>query len=113
MVFNVIGATMHAHLHPMLTLQDVQNVLIRTAKMNHASDPGWANNSAGLHINHKVHFLSATARVNALVGAQLLGQADGHTLHTCTVWVWIVRRGSSNGPGRHRQHPAPLLRDAT
>jgi hypothetical protein len=35
----------------------VQDILIRTARKNDATDPGWVNNGAGLHVNHKVQFL--------------------------------------------------------
>jgi subtilisin-like proprotein convertase family protein len=39
--------------NPLLGWRDVQEILIRTATRNHASDPGWRTNGAGLAFNHK------------------------------------------------------------
>ena len=36
--------------------QDVQDILIRTARKNDPTESGWVNNGAGLHVNHKVRF---------------------------------------------------------
>lgn len=34
--------------------QDVQDILLRTARKNDAGDSDWTLNGAGLHVNHKV-----------------------------------------------------------
>ncbi len=34
--------------------QDVQDILIKTARKNDPTDSDWVNNAAGLHVNHKV-----------------------------------------------------------
>lgn len=38
--------------NPGLGWRDVQEILIRSARKNHASDPGWSNNGAGFHFHH-------------------------------------------------------------
>lgn len=39
--------------NPNLGWRDVQEILIRTARKNHRTDPEWATNAAGLSFNHK------------------------------------------------------------
>lgn len=39
--------------NPNLGWRDVQEILLRTARMVHHTDPDWAVNAAGLHFNHK------------------------------------------------------------
>jgi len=39
-----------------LTWRDVRRVLAYSARKNHVADPGWVNNLAGLHVNHKYGF---------------------------------------------------------
>lgn len=39
--------------NPQLGWRDVREILIRTAKKVNATDPGWADNGAGFHFNHK------------------------------------------------------------
>jgi subtilisin-like proprotein convertase family protein len=53
-VSGVIALMLQAN--PDLTSRDVQNILVRTARKNDASDPGWSVNKAGYHINHKYGF---------------------------------------------------------
>jgi subtilisin-like proprotein convertase family protein len=42
--------------NPNLTVRDVQNILVRTARKNNPADLGWTNNAAGFHINDKYGF---------------------------------------------------------
>jgi subtilisin family serine protease/subtilisin-like proprotein convertase family protein len=47
-----VGALM-LQANPNLGWRDVQEILIRTAVKNHATDSGWSNNSAGFHFHHR------------------------------------------------------------
>jgi subtilisin-like proprotein convertase family protein len=47
-----VGALM-LQANPLLGWRDVQEILIRTATRNHASDPGWRTNGAGIAFNHQ------------------------------------------------------------
>jgi subtilisin-like proprotein convertase family protein len=51
---------------PALGWRDVQEILIRSARKNHAADTGWANNGAGFHFNHSygAGLVDAQAAVN-------------------------------------------------
>ena len=51
---------------PALGWRDVQEILIRSARKNHAADTGWANNGAGFHFNHAygAGLVDAQAAVN-------------------------------------------------
>ncbi|ELR11151.1 peptidase, S8/S53 subfamily protein [Acanthamoeba castellanii str. Neff] len=63
MISGVVALMLEAN--PNLGWRDVQDILIRTARKNDATDPGWVNNGAGLHVNHKYGFglVSASAAV--------------------------------------------------
>lgn len=50
----VIALMLHAN--PNLTWRDVQHVLVHSARMNDASDAGWAVNGAGHDVSHKYGF---------------------------------------------------------
>ena len=54
LVSGIIALMLDAN--PELTVRDVQNILVRTARKNHAADLGWMDNAAGYHINHKYGF---------------------------------------------------------
>lgn len=51
LVAGVIGLMLQANTN--LGWRDVQEILIRSATRNHAADPGWRTNSAGLRFSHK------------------------------------------------------------
>jgi len=64
LVSGVIALMLEAN--PDLTIRDIQNILVRTARKNDAGDAGWTTNAAGYHINHKYGFgaIDATSAVN-------------------------------------------------
>lgn len=68
--------------NPNLGWRDVQEILISSAKKNHAADMDWANNAAGYHFNHKygAGLIDATAAVNAAPGWTLLGAQTSSTI---------------------------------
>ncbi len=51
--------------NPALTWRDVRRILAMTARKNDPTDPGWAVNGAGLHVNHQYGFgvIDASAAV--------------------------------------------------
>ena len=61
--------------NPSLGWRDVRYILARSARQNDASDPGWSDNGAGLHINDKYGFgvADATAAVAMAEGFPPLG----------------------------------------
>lgn len=71
-VAGVVALMLQAN--PQLTWRDVQNILIRTAKKNDASDPEWVTNGAGLHFNDKygAGLVNAAAAVALAKSAPLL-----------------------------------------
>jgi VCBS repeat-containing protein len=64
LVSGVIALMLEAN--PNLTIRDIQNILVRTARKNDPTDAGWSTNAAGYHINHKYGFgaIDANAAVN-------------------------------------------------
>ncbi|MBI5772070.1 MAG: S8 family serine peptidase [Verrucomicrobia bacterium] len=72
--------------NPALGWRDVKEILIRTARKNHATDADWVNNSAGFHFNHKygAGFVDAAAAVTlartwANLGAELTATQSSTT----------------------------------
>lgn len=64
MVSGVVALMLEAN--PNLTFRDVRKILALSARKNDPSDPGWATNGAGLHINHNYGYgvVDATTAVN-------------------------------------------------
>jgi subtilisin family serine protease/subtilisin-like proprotein convertase family protein len=60
---------------PTLTWRSVQNILIRTARQNDATDADWITNRGGIHFNHKygAGLVDAAAAVAATATAPNLG----------------------------------------
>ena len=81
-VSGVVALMLQAN--PNLGWRDVQEILIRTARRNHPTDAGWAQNGAGLWFNHKygAGLVNARAAVDMAqawsnLGPQLLRTATG------------------------------------
>lgn len=81
-VSGVVALMLQAN--PNLGWRDVQEILIRTARRNHPTDTGWAQNGAGLWFNHKygAGLVNARAAVDMALGwsnlgAQLVRTATG------------------------------------
>lgn len=66
---------------PTLTWRSVQNILIRTARQNDATDADWITNRGGIHFNHKygAGLVDATAAVAATATAPTLGTLISET----------------------------------
>jgi subtilisin family serine protease len=60
LVSGVIALMLEAN--PDLSYRDVQHVLVRTARKNHAADAGWTQNGAGRWVNHKYGFGAVDAQ---------------------------------------------------
>lgn len=65
LVAGIVALMLEAN--PDLTWRDVQYILAQTAEKNDPTDPGWANNAAGYHVNHDYGFgrIDAAAAVTA------------------------------------------------
>ncbi|MEZ5649736.1 MAG: S8 family serine peptidase [Burkholderiaceae bacterium] len=63
--------------NPQLTWRDVQQVLVRSARQNDPSDPGWSTNF-GLHFNPKFGFgvVDAKAAIDLATGWTSIGNSD-------------------------------------
>ena len=72
-VSGVVALMLQAN--PNLGWRDVQEILIRTARRNHPTDAGWAQNGAGLWFNHKygAGLVNARAAVDMALGWSNLG----------------------------------------
>jgi subtilisin-like proprotein convertase family protein len=84
-----VGVVLEAN--PELTWRDVQHVLVRTARQCDPTDPGWALNGAGRHVNHDFGFGAVDAGAAAALATHwpLVGPALSSATDTQMVGVAI------------------------
>ncbi|MEZ6042082.1 MAG: S8 family serine peptidase [Planctomycetaceae bacterium] len=79
MVSGVVALMLEAN--PNLTYREVQDILVRTARLVDPTDPGWSLNGAGLWVNHKYGYgvVDAEAAVNMALSYVPLDQETSVT----------------------------------
>src|SRR5690606_19986966 len=84
-----VGLMLEAN--PELTWRDVQHVLVRTARQCDPTDPGWAVNGAGRHVNHDFGFGAVDAGAATALAAHwpLVGPALSAATDTQVVGIAI------------------------
>jgi subtilisin family serine protease len=94
LVAGVVALMLEAN--PNLGWRDVQHILAHSARKNHASDPGWATNGAGMPVNHKYGFgaIDAAPAVALAENWTNVGPEQQITSGTLNVNTFIPDNGS-------------------